>query len=387
MDSVNSGSIHSSSTCGGDDQEFDSRATVGGGSMAAFFNPSSLPSFHNTVPFHHTFDLPTFSQSFPNNNNNNHNFNNNNNNDYNNNNNNNNNNNINDLGMVWPEKYNSIIKQSNVSNYSLVDDPKNCTSTGFNPTQNPLPTERVSTESTPGSSDHPGPGGGGRNPKKRSRASRRAPTTVLTTDTNNFRQMVQEFTGIPAPPFSGRARLDLFGGLGIPFPRTSSTHLPGSLLLDVSNSEMQQQQQPPFILRPFPQKINQNHPNHTIQCQLGQPEHGTRSHGPNATTGSQLNEFALGHVTTTTTTTITTTGATTTVHSGNMIMSALNNDRLPLQRQVNATDDDVGVNFNNGSNKRGGNGGNCLENSHHASVGRSGSEGMMDSWICSSSDN
>ncbi|RYR65955.1 hypothetical protein Ahy_A03g011882 [Arachis hypogaea] len=39
------------------------------------------------------------------------------------------------------------------------------------------------------------------NPKKRSRASRRAPTTVLTTDTSNFRAMVQEFTGIPAPPF------------------------------------------------------------------------------------------------------------------------------------------------------------------------------------------
>uniref|UniRef100_A0A7N0ZXT3 VQ domain-containing protein n=2 Tax=Kalanchoe fedtschenkoi TaxID=63787 RepID=A0A7N0ZXT3_KALFE len=60
-------------------------------------------------------------------------------------------------------------------------------------------------------------------PKKRSRASRRAPTTVLTTDTSNFRAMVQEFTGIPAPPFatsssssllfSGRSgRFDLFAG-------------------------------------------------------------------------------------------------------------------------------------------------------------------------------
>ncbi|KAH7834334.1 hypothetical protein Vadar_014982 [Vaccinium darrowii] len=55
-----------------------------------------------------------------------------------------------------------------------------------------------------------------RNPKKRSRASRRAPTTLLTTDTTNFRAMVQEFTGIPAPPFTSssspflRNRLDLF---------------------------------------------------------------------------------------------------------------------------------------------------------------------------------
>ncbi|KAF2299656.1 hypothetical protein GH714_002233 [Hevea brasiliensis] len=56
-----------------------------------------------------------------------------------------------------------------------------------------------------------------RNPKKRTRASRRAPTTVLTTDTSNFRAMVQEFTGIPAPPFSGSPysrRLDLFGIVG-----------------------------------------------------------------------------------------------------------------------------------------------------------------------------
>ncbi|WOG90609.1 hypothetical protein DCAR_0309853 [Daucus carota subsp. sativus] len=54
-----------------------------------------------------------------------------------------------------------------------------------------------------------------KNPKKRTRASRRAPTTVLTTDTSNFRQMVQEFTGIPAAPFSTATsafsrRLDLF---------------------------------------------------------------------------------------------------------------------------------------------------------------------------------
>ncbi|MBA0592311.1 uncharacterized protein LOC105763709 [Gossypium raimondii] len=71
-----------------------------------------------------------------------------------------------------------------------------------------------------------------RNSKKRSRASRRAPTTVLTTDTTNFRAMVQEFTGIPAPPFTSspfpRTRLDLFG-------TTSS---------------------PNYLLRPFAQKLN-----------------------------------------------------------------------------------------------------------------------------------
>ncbi|KAJ1377442.1 hypothetical protein SESBI_48898 [Sesbania bispinosa] len=55
-----------------------------------------------------------------------------------------------------------------------------------------------------------------RNPKKRTRASRRAPTTVLTTDTSNFRAMVQEFTGIPAPPFSGGFNAKSQSGLSIP---------------------------------------------------------------------------------------------------------------------------------------------------------------------------
>ncbi|XP_062229507.1 VQ motif-containing protein 22-like [Phragmites australis] len=44
--------------------------------------------------------------------------------------------------------------------------------------------------------------------RRRSRASRRAPVTLLNTDTANFRAMVQQFTGIPAPPagsFAGPA--------------------------------------------------------------------------------------------------------------------------------------------------------------------------------------
>ncbi|KAI3958814.1 hypothetical protein MKX01_023490 [Papaver californicum] len=84
-----------------------------------------------------------------------------------------------------------------------------------------------------------------RNPKKRTRASRRAPTTVLTTDTSNFRAMVQEFTGIPDAPFSAftssvfpRSRFDLFN--------TSSTG--------------KQAAPPPYHLRPFPQKVNHQLP-------------------------------------------------------------------------------------------------------------------------------
>jgi len=45
------------------------------------------------------------------------------------------------------------------------------------------------------------PGGAAKVGKKRSRASRRVPTTLLNTDTSNFRAMVQRFTGIPEIPF------------------------------------------------------------------------------------------------------------------------------------------------------------------------------------------
>ncbi|RLM79795.1 VQ motif-containing protein 22-like [Panicum miliaceum] len=37
--------------------------------------------------------------------------------------------------------------------------------------------------------------------RRRSRASRRAPVTLLNTDTSNFRAMVQQFTGIPPGPY------------------------------------------------------------------------------------------------------------------------------------------------------------------------------------------
>uniref|UniRef100_A0A0E0G227 VQ domain-containing protein n=2 Tax=Oryza TaxID=4527 RepID=A0A0E0G227_ORYNI len=41
--------------------------------------------------------------------------------------------------------------------------------------------------------------------RRRSRASRRAPVTLLNTDTSNFRAMVQQFTGIPTPPYATAA--------------------------------------------------------------------------------------------------------------------------------------------------------------------------------------
>ncbi|PNY03477.1 VQ motif protein [Trifolium pratense] len=124
------------------------------------------------------------------------------------------------------------------------------------------------------------------NPKKRSRASRRAPTTVLTTDTTNFRAMVQEFTGIPAQPFSSpfpRTRLDLFGSSRSSFSSSHMDSLPPPPPL-----------QPPYLLRPFAQKIHSfppsssmvenllvsNNNSTTINYHLSQQHQNQQSHHP-----------------------------------------------------------------------------------------------------------
>lgn len=55
----------------------------------------------------------------------------------------------------------------------------------------------------------PGEGPGGRPVRKRGRAARRAPTTVLNTDLNNFRALVQQYTGARTAPFSSMFRPDV----------------------------------------------------------------------------------------------------------------------------------------------------------------------------------
>lgn len=66
-------------------------------------------------------------------------------------------------------------------------------------TETPPPTTTAAAAVTSRNSD-PGPdhGRGARPIRRRSRASRRTPTTLLNTDTTNFRAMVQHFTGSPA---------------------------------------------------------------------------------------------------------------------------------------------------------------------------------------------
>lgn len=83
-----------------------------------------------------------------------------------------------------------------------------------------------------------------RNPKKRSRVSRRAPTTVLTTDTSNFRAMVQEFTGNPSTPFTGLSSSS-------PFPRS----ITNSSRFDLFGSSSLSSRPSSLPLKPFPHKL------------------------------------------------------------------------------------------------------------------------------------
>ncbi|KNA09997.1 hypothetical protein SOVF_148390, partial [Spinacia oleracea] len=295
--STDGGGTAAGGSCCGDDQEYDSRSGCGGGgaeSISAFFNPMSsfsintnnntsnsnnmggvaplqLYSFSNgSLSFAHQvsnyFDHPqptnfiiNHHNSGTNNNNNNNNIN------YNNNNNN------NQADMVWPNKFAAVRP-------SISTDEANCTAEGRlgysipnnnnnhnqqqqqqnthrqHPTVTPLPSPGPPA---PVSSSNPTSTRPGRNPKKRSRVSRRAPTTVLTTDTNNFRQMVQEFTGIPASPFnafSPRARFDLYGGLGGHF--SSTVPAPPSYLLRPSPQKIPPLYQPPYL-------ANSSLPSHT----------------------------------------------------------------------------------------------------------------------------
>ncbi|XP_024975651.1 endochitinase A-like [Cynara cardunculus var. scolymus] len=216
MDSGNSGSIQSSS---GADEECDSRAAVN--SHAAF-----IPTHHQPHPppppfNHHMFDQnqinnPLFFTASPQRQL------------------------LNLDSAVWSKTLPSFSDHHFFPSSSQ-------------PTAHTVPFSPATTMTTTAEpiTSTTAPPTGARNPKKRSRASRRAPTTVLTTDTSNFRAMVQEFTGIPAPPFTSSS--------SPPFPRlTTSFDLFGrtsSMMRSNTNNFDNLPQLPPYLLLPFPQKL------------------------------------------------------------------------------------------------------------------------------------
>ncbi|KAL2332770.1 hypothetical protein Fmac_013983 [Flemingia macrophylla] len=217
MDSGNSGSMQSSSTAG--DEEYDSRADTS--SISAILNRNVPPPTTTSLfaPFTHHHALSS------------------------------------DPHMVWSDVARSEPDPPHNSQHFLFSPQSQPRGTlnnvsvgvgvGVFPTTTTLPPESDEQNSTNTNSNTV------RNPKKRSRASRRAPTTVLTTDTTNFRAMVQEFTGIPPPPFTSsspfpRTRLDLFASSST-IIRSTSTHN-----IDPPT--------PPYLLRPFPHKLHYSQP-------------------------------------------------------------------------------------------------------------------------------
>lgn len=200
MDSANSGSIQSSS---GGDEEFDSRPGSTSDPLMSFFQSNTAGP--TAAPF---YSFPDFASH---------------------------------LLPYDQTATTAAIAASASTNPRPFSIPPPSSSFSFNTSQVhtntiPSPSSSSAVAATTANTSATTPRGS----RKRTRASRRAPTTVLTTDTSNFRAMVQEFTGIPSPPFA-------------PSPLTRSARFDHHLFSSASPSSSSL---PPYLLRPFAQKLN-----------------------------------------------------------------------------------------------------------------------------------
>ncbi|XP_047052399.1 developmental regulatory protein wetA-like [Lolium rigidum] len=125
-----------------------------------------------------------------------------------------------------------------------------------------------------------------RGSRKRARASRRAPTTVLTTDTSNFRAMVQEFTGIPNPPFAAGA-----GVPGAPFGTRFDHIFSSSSNAALRSAADPTSSLPPYLLRPFAQKL-QTAQTPSPFASFASPSSSTPPGGPNANVNATMGTAA-----------------------------------------------------------------------------------------------
>jgi hypothetical protein len=102
----------------------------------------------------------------------------------------------------------------------------------------------------PSSSGHLSPEGRVAKPiRRRSRASRRTPTTLLNTDTTNFRAMVQQFTGGPSAPFATGSQINAtnFGyAVGVHRQGHHGNHPSPVMMPPGYHLQYQQQQQQQF---------------------------------------------------------------------------------------------------------------------------------------------
>ncbi|XP_028799349.1 VQ motif-containing protein 22-like [Neltuma alba] len=118
-----------------------------------------------------------------------------------------------------------------------------------------LPGMLNSTSSASTSTHHLSPEGRVAKPvRRRSRASRRTPTTLLNTDTTNFRAMVQQFTGGPSAPYAPTPSSTASSGLaslGFGFgPRHAHIGPTGGLMVGPpAGYHLQQHQQQPQLFQ------------------------------------------------------------------------------------------------------------------------------------------
>ncbi|KAG9147789.1 hypothetical protein Leryth_003412 [Lithospermum erythrorhizon] len=79
--------------------------------------------------------------------------------------------------------------------------------------------------------------------RRRSRASRRTPTTLVNTDPSNFRAMVQQFTGGPAAAYAAEPRYQMPGDGNISFGFGPNQQILNPTSVNAQQRRQQQQQQ------------------------------------------------------------------------------------------------------------------------------------------------
>ncbi|GJX79879.1 putative VQ motif-containing protein 15/22 [Tanacetum coccineum] len=257
MDSSNSGSYQSSSGGAADTEEYNSRTQS---SLSSFLNNNNNNNNNHFNNLNNTFFNPTTSL-----------------------------NPVQDLSSLWTG---TLHQQQSLHQQPV--QPVQDRFTTFQQLPNSLP---IDTNPKPGQTGRePGHHHMGviKNPKKRTRASRRAPTTVLTTDTTNFRQMVQEFTGIPTGPFTGGGggatlsrRLDLFRPSATKFQPVQVQHQP-SFLNSLNNDNIHPSSINDFTKQPSSLVDMQNNPMLSFQSLL----QTTMNNNNNQDSSNDLSGFA-----------------------------------------------------------------------------------------------
>ncbi|XP_039054488.1 VQ motif-containing protein 22-like [Hibiscus syriacus] len=156
----------------------------------------------------------------------------------------------------WPQFYDQNLSNQDLSNgVSVITSESVFGDQGSDPSGF-VKTPTITTSTAPANSLGSGLGGGssgghlspegrvGKSARRRSRASRRTPTTLLNTDTTNFRAMVQQFTGGPSAPFAAGGSHPSGANFGFGFgTRQSHVNPNNTLVLPPTGFQLQYQQQ------------------------------------------------------------------------------------------------------------------------------------------------